>query len=149
MFASPEAAEASKGMVPDRLEPAEAHAADGVIDPDEQAVLGEPHEAVEDVDPELVHRPADDLRLGVVERLLEDRQPREETLELGLEQAVAPGHGLVDRALSLGQVPRSRARQRLVLAQAVADDLERQRPGAGRAELDGEWQPVEPACKSR
>ncbi len=88
-------------MRPDRLQPGEADASDLVVSACQEALLGQPDDAVEDVDAELRGRSADRLRLDVVERLLEDGQSREEPLERRLEQVVAPGHGLLHRALAI------------------------------------------------
>ena len=130
-------------MRPDRLQPGEADTSDLVVNACQEAPLGQPDDAVEDVDAELRGRSADRLGLDVVEGLFEDRQSREETLERRLEQAVAPGHGLIHRPLAIRQVARAGPRQRPVLAQSVADGDERQHAGAGRAELDGQRQAVE------
>ena len=62
-------------------------------------MLRQAHEAVEDIDPKLVTRPAHELRLLEVHAFLEHAEPGEEALERRLKEIVAPCDRRLDRAL--------------------------------------------------
>ena len=95
---------------PDRLEHLEPDARPSRVALD-QALIDERRQLIEHI--AAVGRRFDDLGgLLVVEAAIEHREVVQDALELGSEEVVAPGDRARQGPLSIGHVPRTRARQR-------------------------------------
>ncbi len=81
--------------------------------------------------------------LLVVEAAIEHREVVQDTLELGSEEVVAPGDRARQGPLSIGHVARTRARQRQMREETIADGRQGQVRDARCGELHPERQTVE------
>ena len=95
------------GELVDRVELAEPGRALDLLGPDE-ALVGQRHDPVEHVDPDLSGRAADRLRGVELPAADEGCEPPEQPLLALVQQVVAPGDRAAERLLPLRQVPRAR-----------------------------------------
>ena len=87
---------------------------------DDQAVVGELEEVIEAV-AACRRRTGHRVDLLEVEAALEDSQPMEQVLAIGIEEVVAPGDRALQRALTRRRVALPAARQRKASGESIAD----------------------------
>src|SRR5206468_9709123 len=126
------------GELPDRVEHPEPRLTVDLLDPD-QALVGEGHEAVEDLDAvELAGRPADRLRAVDLAPADEHAQPGEQPALAGGQEVVTPGDRAAERLLSLGEIARASRQDAELVLQSFEDRIWREELDPRRGELDRE-----------
>ncbi len=137
-----------RGVLPDRVQEAEARlAADRFLDLDE-ALVDQRHQPVEDVATDLGRWTADRLGRGEVAPGGEDGQPVEQPPAALVEKVVAPGDRAAERLLAFGQVARSGRQDVELVIEPDEDRVRAQQLDARGGKLDRERHPVEP-CADR
>ena len=109
----------------------------------DQALVGQVGDPVEDVAPELLGRSADQLGRLQVAAAAEAGQALEQVPARLVEQVVAPGDRAAQGALPLGHVARPGGEQLELALQPGEDRVGRQKPDAGRRQLDRQRHAVE------
>ena len=133
-------------VLPDRLHHRQTGLAVGMLAQLQQALVDQRFDAVDDVDTQILFRVGHGL--GGLERAAadEDRQAAEQPLFGLAEQVVAPGNRRAQRLLTRRQIPRAAGQDLETALQPPQHRRRRQRLDAGRRQLDGQGQTVQPVA---
>ena len=119
------------------------------IDGAEQALVGESHEAIEDVDGRFPRWHADDLGRIEAEPSFEHREAIEEQPVGHLEDLIAPGDRPAQRLLPRGQVTGPGCEQGELVFEPGEDRIGTEQLDPGGGKLDGQGHALEPRADRR